>query len=66
MDLKQSEIADPEYANAIYNAFNAGKLDEKKRIINLIEELETGAIFPNLGSCVWTQNILDLINDDVE
>ena len=64
--MRQSEIADPEYANAIYNAFDAGKLDEKKRIINLIKELETGAIFPSLGSCVWTQNIINLINDDVE
>lgn len=64
--MRQSEIADPEYANAIYNAFNAGKLDEQKRIINLIKELETGPIFPSLGSCVWTQNIINLINDDVE
>ena len=64
--MKKSEVADPEYANAIYNAFYAVKLDEKKRIINLIEELETGAMFPSLGSCVWTQNIINLINDDVE
>lgn len=66
MQIKKSNVADPEYANDIYNAFSAGKLDEKKRIINLIKEMETGVLFPSLGKCVWTQNIVNLINDDVE
>jgi hypothetical protein len=64
--MKKNDIAPPDCADDIYNAFNAGKLDEKKRIIGLIEGLEAGAIFPSLGTCVWTQNIVNLINHDVE
>jgi hypothetical protein len=64
--MKKNDIATPDCADNIYNAFNAGRLYEKKRIISLIEGLEAAAMFPSLGTCVWTQNIVDLINDDVE
>ena len=64
--MKKSDIADPAYSKAIIDAFEAGKLSEHKRIISIIEDMEKQTIFNSLGSCVWTQNIIKAINDDVE
>ena len=65
--MKKGDVADPKYSKAIIDAFDAGKLSEKNRIISLLMDMEMEETVPSpLGLCVWTKNIIKIINDDVE
>ena len=64
--MKKSEVADPAYAKGITDAFDAGVLNERNRIISVIESLEKDIPYTSLGSCVWTRQVIKAINDDVQ